>query len=34
MKVHSLASSSLFNRGATFLQTITDKVLYTTFLKI
>jgi len=34
MKFHSLASSCLFNRGTTFSQTITDKVLFATFPKI
>jgi len=34
MKFHSMTSSCLFNRGATFLQTVTDKVLFATFPKM
>jgi len=31
MKFHSMTSWCLFNRGTTFLQTVTDKFLFATF---
>jgi len=34
MKFHSKTSSCLLNRGTTFSQTVTDKVLFTTFPKM
>jgi len=33
MNFHLMTSSCLFIRGATFSQTVTDKVLFATFLK-
>jgi len=33
-KFHSMTSSCLFNRGTTFLQTVTDKVIFATFPKM
>jgi len=34
MKFHSMTSSRLFNRGTTFSQTVTDKVLFAIFPKM
>jgi len=34
IKFHSMTSSCLFNRGTTFSQTVTDKVLFATFQKM
>jgi len=34
MNFHSMTSSCLFNGGATFSQTVTDKVLIATFSKM
>jgi len=34
MKIDSITSSCLFNRGTTFSQTVTDKVLLATFPKM
>jgi len=34
MKFHSMKSSCLFNRATTFLQTVTDKLLFATFPKM
>jgi len=34
MKFRSMTSSCLFNRGTTFSQTVTDKVLFATFPKM
>jgi len=34
MKIHSMTSSCLFNRGTTFSQTVADKVFFATFPKM
>jgi len=34
IKFHSMTSSCLFNRGTTFSQTVTDKVLFAIFTKM